>query len=574
MFSRFENPPIAELKTILSFLPAADRETWFKTFAIVGRAYNQDAAAFGVCKEWARGYSGRKPEDEHKEHVEFYDSSRRSGPGIGALIKLAKSHGYKPPVSKNENVHVHGTPIGAISGLDVVTPTQGLEPPKNPSQNGLYGSAQEWAQRALKFWAWDETVPNNQRAAFMRRYCKAFNSLPVTEAAYLNLMAEFCNSRSIYSFDAFTDWAEEQYSNFDREEMITYLAAAPMSPNHEAADEEMARSIQYAWQLNLQRQVEAFTSMMSTQTMTVDQAKAMRAKLIELTEPFNPQLPALTGHDIAPIGRRCIAELLDPELSAMYYTPTGYEAIDRYIYGWRRGEVSILGAHSGVGKTWFGVDASNNVIQRGGNVLFITTEMAREAIVERMFCNTGRVSVNSFKETGCPEALLNSVSNDNDHFYERDESIHIVYANTLSEVLQAITSRSDLVSLDLVVIDYIQNITNDLCAVNDPQYQKVKNTMERLSHIATKCNCPMLALAQLNNPNRKAGNTQEPSLYDMSSASYIVQDAPAVMVLYKVDIDENTKELRARIVKSRYGSLPEAHFSVIRTTGSRFEFAE
>lgn len=134
MFRRFENPSYDELKKILSFLPAADRETWFKTFAIVGRAYNQDASAYSACQEWARGYSGRKPEDERKEHTEFYDSSRRSGPGIGALIKQAKSYGYKPPVSQNENVHVHGVPVGAITALEVVTLPKVSNPLKTPSK--------------------------------------------------------------------------------------------------------------------------------------------------------------------------------------------------------------------------------------------------------------------------------------------------------------------------------------------------------------------------------------------------------------------------------------------------------
>ncbi len=576
MFRRFEKPSHDELRVILSYLPADDRETWFKTFAIVGREYGPaDNTAFAICQDWARGYAGRKREDESKERIEYFDSSRRAGPGIGALIKQAKARGYTPKHSQNESVHVHGASNSAIEGLKVLPYAPAIEPPKNPLQNGLYASAQNLAQSALKYWMWIEDVPASKRGSFMRRYAKAYDKLPITEGAYLKLLAEFCDKRALYSFDAFTEWAEERYVDFSRDELVTLLSQAQMSPNYEAAEDALNKAITASWQLSLQKQVEQLATLMNSQNITVEQAKELRNKLIEVTEPFNPQIPALTGHDITPVGRRCVTELLDPELSARYYTKSGYPLIDKYTYGWRRGDVTIVGAHSGIGKTWFGVDACNQVIANGGNVLFITTEMSQEDIVLRQYLNVGRASITDLESSSYQAEMINAISKDNEAFYSRDECIHVMYATTLTNVISAILSKADLFNIDLIVVDYIQNIENDMCAYTDPMHQKVKNTMERLLQTAKKCACPIIALAQLNNPNRKPGANQEPNLYDMGSASYIVQDAAAVMVMYKIDMGPDaSKELRFKVVKSRHGMLPEQPFKVHRNAGAGFEFTE
>lgn len=407
----------------------------------------------------------------------------------------------------------------------------------------------------------------------MRRYAKAFRTLPTVEGSYLTLLNEFCSSRELYSFDAFTEWAEDHYSDFNREELVLFLSKVDMSANYEAAEEALDRAVKASWVINLQNQIADFSNQLATQQLSPAQSEQALAHFVEATKPYNPQMPALTGHDIAPIGRKIVTESLDPTLRDLYYTPSGYEVFDRHIYGWRRGDVTLFAAHSGMGKTWFGIDAANNVIKNGGNVMFISTDMDRESIAERFFLNTGTASMRTLMESEYQKELINSITQETDARFELDESINVIEAYKLSDVLNAIEDRNDFKPLDLVVVDYIQDIENDLCSKNDQQYQKVKGIMEQLRRTSKKCGCPVLALAQLNNPNRKEGANQKPNMHDMAASSAIVHDAMAVIIMYKLEDTSGTvNETRCEIVKTRYGQIPSSHFKITRTAGSHFEF--
>lgn len=573
-FNRFEKPTLDELSEILRHVPYDDRVQWFKTFAIVGRVYDRDPAAFAICQQWAAQYSKRSAADAAKERTEFFTSSQREGAGIGSLIRVAKLNGYKVQYRHDENVHVHGAANSALEALRV--PTYATEP-KEGASNALvmlYGDAQENAQAALKFWLWTDSTPLPIRNAFMRRYSKAFSQLPKNEGGYFELLAEYTASHSLYSFEAFINWSEEHYYDFDADQLIGLISGAKQLDNYEAADHAMDHAIKASWQVSLQNRASELASLLTNSQYTAEKAENLLKRFIELSTPFNPQQPAITGHDIAPIGRRSITEKLDPELIKLHFIQTGYDAIDSYIHGWRRGGVTIAAAHSGVGKTWLGVDASRKVMERGGRVLFISTEMSRESIAERLYCNVSRLDPNVLRGNDYAEQIINTTSQDVEQFFKDNELINIVEAHSLDEVVNAIDSRVAFAQTDLIVIDYLQNITNENYGnKNTSRYERVLDVMKELKAAASRNNCPILALAQLNNPNRKTGANQEPNLYDLADASYVAQVATAVLVMYKVRLGEgDLQELRANIVKSRYGSQPESPFKVIRTAGSQFSF--
>lgn len=573
MFSRYEKPTYDELREILSHLNYADRDQWFKTFTIVGREYPNDSTAFEICKQWSSQYSGRKPEDERKEREEFFNQSKRSGAGIGSLINQAKATGYKPKRPHTEQIDPHGTQAPADL-FAIMANSMNVVPEKNDPLLDMYGEAQTAAQYALKFWMWDESVKPIARAAFLRRYSLAFDLLPRKERNYFELLDAYSQSHSTYSFDALVVWAEDNYSDFDKDAAIAFLAGAFEASNIEAATEHMDKAIKLSWQLHTQKCSQALTDYLR-QTRTSKETEIALEKFLLATRPFNPQLSSLNADDVAPVGRRVISELLNPALSALHYQKTGYAEIDRFIYGWRRGEVSIMAAHSGVGKTWFGVDASRNVIANGGNVLFVTTEMSKDAIAERFFCNVGSISMQKLQGDFNADQLLNHATKDNEEFFKDPDSLSVIYASDLTTIINAIDARNDVKQIDLVVVDYLQNIHNDKADHrNTANWERVNSTMNELTKCANRNHLPILVLAQLNNPNRKAGNNQEPNLYDIADASGVVRDAAAVMVMYRVNVGqgEYINELRCKIVKSRYGNQPESYFIATRSTGSRFKF--
>ena len=65
-------PSPEEVSRILTFINPADRESWFKTFAILGRCYRNDSQIFDIAQKWSAGYAKRSKEDARHERNEFF----------------------------------------------------------------------------------------------------------------------------------------------------------------------------------------------------------------------------------------------------------------------------------------------------------------------------------------------------------------------------------------------------------------------------------------------------------------------------------------------------------------------
>ena len=69
----------------------------------------------------------------------------------------------------------------------------------------------------------------------------------------------------------------------------------------------------------------------------------------------------------------------------------GIDALDRRTNGWQAGEVTVIGALPGGGKTAFGCQASMSAAAEGVPVLFFSLEMSVRQIVLRMVANRARI---------------------------------------------------------------------------------------------------------------------------------------------------------------------------------------
>ena len=154
---------------------------------------------------------------------------------------------------------------------------------------------------------------------------------------------------------------------------------------------------------------------------------------------------------------------------------------------------------------------------------------------------------------------------------------------SVEQITQEIAVQSQSGPVDLVVVDYLQNLANDSISPRAQGWERIKDTMERLNQACHVNNCPMLLLAQLNNPNRKAsGAAGEPNIYEVAGASDVVRDAAAVLLLYQVketDTEQQDEiapigdgtQLRLIVGKSRFGQQTKQPLEITRDAGSRFQ---
>ena len=77
--------------------------------------------------------------------------------------------------------------------------------------------------------------------------------------------------------------------------------------------------------------------------------------------------------------------------------PTGFKDVDDLIHGFRGGDLVILAARPGVGKTSFALNLATNAAKAGVAVTFFSLEMGAEQLVQRILCSEARVSLSKLR---------------------------------------------------------------------------------------------------------------------------------------------------------------------------------
>lgn len=573
-------PPITAEKAreILSYLDSNDRDLWYQVGCILGRETHGDPNVFAVYQEWARTSSNRKEvDDAAKEREEFYKSSSRQGPGIGALIKKAKANGYKSN-EFDRQVRAEESPTGAYFADHVDICLQDLGPQASPTLNELYAQVQQDASRVLRYWLY--YAPENEntlRTTFLNEQRKYFRYLPTKYRSIFAALLDYCNSHKTFGPQNFKEWCNSKAIDCTAIDIEALAINDTVPETSEHVWDLMKSMYQTAWRLLVMQKAVALANKITDSTIPFDATDGTLSSFFnEVRKPSDSV--AIDTCDWMSHIRNQVLGLMNSEDDLKDYIPTGYELIDKHIYGYRRREVTIFAAHSGVGKTWFGVDSSLRAAEeRKARVLFVSTEMDTDSILARYFSvhNDIKLDKDEIKARDANGSLALAFQH-TAAFCEPNPFVRVlgnVRGGLSVEQIEAEIADASIVEpLDLVVIDYLQNVVNESLGRNANGFERNKDTMNRLDSMAKRYNCAVLALAQLNNPNRKQGDPT-PNLYDIAECTYVVQPAAAVLMMYKVGGNDGApKQLLLNVVKSRYGSNTESPIGVTRSVGSRFEF--
>ncbi|MGM9834736.1 MAG: replicative DNA helicase [Bacilli bacterium] len=241
---------------------------------------------------------------------------------------------------------------------------------------------------------------------------------------------------------------------------------------------------------------------------------------------------------------------------------TGFYELDKASAGLHEGELIIIAARPGMGKTAFALNiATNAAFSTKKAVAIFNLEMPAEQLVNRMISAVGQID--SYKlQTGILE------HNDWKRYNEAmsqlgDTNIYIEdNAGITSSEIRAKCRRlaSSEEGLGLVVIDYLQLVTSGGKRPESRQ-QEVSEISRSLKTMAMELKVPVIALAQLSRNAEKRENNQ-PMLADLRESGSIEQDADMVLFINRNDYFKAKGELNKEknvpcdiiIAKHRKGS--------------------
>jgi replicative DNA helicase len=236
---------------------------------------------------------------------------------------------------------------------------------------------------------------------------------------------------------------------------------------------------------------------------------------------------------------------------------TGIEGIDRYITTLHPGELYILAARPSIGKTSLACTIAANVTRRGGRVLFVSLEMAKSELVEKLIAAEADIDTRSFR-TG--KFNLSGAPNDIERAHDvalqfRDWDMVIDDRSTLTAAsLRALSRRvQSRRQPDLIVIDYLQLMTGAGQNKND----MIGNISRSLKNLSKDLKVPVLCLSQLSRLHELEGRGMRPRLSDLRDSGAIEQDADKVIFLVR-DKEDKPRVAQAQIAKNRQGPIGDA----------------
>ena len=241
-------------------------------------------------------------------------------------------------------------------------------------------------------------------------------------------------------------------------------------------------------------------------------------------------------------------ELLAQNKRTITGLETGFYDLDKYTAGLHGGELIILAARPGMGKTALALNIATNAAMTTEKAIAIfNLEMPAEMLVNRMISAVGQID--SYKlSTGTLQS--NDWKRYNEALSQLAETNIYIEDNasiTASEIRAKCRRLANSEKgLGLVVIDYLQLVTSGGRRAESRQVE-VAEISRSLKTMSLELNVPVIALAQLSRNAERRENAQ-PMLADLRESGSLEQDADLVLFINRKDYYEANKDIKETIV--------------------------
>jgi replicative DNA helicase len=211
--------------------------------------------------------------------------------------------------------------------------------------------------------------------------------------------------------------------------------------------------------------------------------------------------------------------------------PTGFADLDNLTGGLHDSELAILAARPSMGKTALATNIADYVtVESNVPALFVSLEMSRLELAQRMLCARGKIDGKKFRGGYLSSADRDRLVESSAKLSKAPLYIDDTPSRTVTEIAACARRLKRKVELGLVIIDYLQLIEPD--NPRDPRQEQVAKIARRLKGLARELALPVLCLAQL---NRQAETTKDnrPRLAHLRESGAIEQDADVVMFVHR-----------------------------------------
>lgn len=230
----------------------------------------------------------------------------------------------------------------------------------------------------------------------------------------------------------------------------------------------------------------------------------------------------------------------DPGKHTVTGFSTGFAELDEMTAGMQTNDLVIIAGRPGTGKTSFLLAMARHMaIRDNARVAFFSLEMRKEALLERLLCGEGKISLHRLRGGYVPSEKWRDLA----HAASKMQKATVIVDDTPGASILEIRARARRMAaqhgLDVIMLDYLQLAEGGIRS--DSREQEVAYISRSLKRLARELNVCVIAASQLNR-SPEGRSEKRPRLADLRESGAIEQDADIVMFLYREDYHKQQDE--------------------------------
>ena len=253
--------------------------------------------------------------------------------------------------------------------------------------------------------------------------------------------------------------------------------------------------------------------------------------------------------------------------------PTGFYEFDELTNGLHPGQMIVIAARPGVGKSTLALDfARSAALHHEQTTVIFSLEMGRIELTTRLLSAESGIPLQKLRQGKLDDerdwtTLANTMGKINDAPLFIDDSPNMA----LTEIRAKCRRLKQQHDLKMVVIDYLQLMTSGKRV--ESRQQEVSEFSRSLKLLAKELEVPVIALSQLNR-SAEQRNDKRPMVSDLRESGSIEQDADMVLLIHREDMydKESPHAGEAVIMVAKHRNGPTGEITVA-FQGARSRFA-
>lgn len=255
--------------------------------------------------------------------------------------------------------------------------------------------------------------------------------------------------------------------------------------------------------------------------------------------------------------------------------PTGFYRLNELTTGWQPGDMVVLAARPGAGKTALALTFARHAMNQkydakrddwvkpGYGVGLFSLEMTNSQLMLRLMASAMGESLQKIRRGELDESGMQKLRMGAEDMKSWPLFLDDSGDLSIHQLRGKARRMKDRYNIDLLIIDYLQLLRSDSDQARDNRQNEVAEISRGIKSLAKELNIPIIVLAQLN--RRAEEGKLEPALHNLRESGAIEQDADMVLLLHKQSDQDQDGEThrnplmpyKLKIAKQRNGPIDD-----------------